>query len=78
LREVFSLAWSRFSLIASIFGEVQGYIISTLFYFTILIPFGIGSRLASDPLKIRSSFTDSKWLDRQPIPDDLDSARQQG
>ena len=73
------LAWKRFNLVASIMGEVQSRIIALTFYFTILMPFGIISRLTGDPLRLRQSSHDGMgWLERQPVSEDLDSARQQG
>lgn len=71
------LAWSRFGIIGAVIGDLQGKVISILFYFTILMPFGIGSRLLSDPLRIRK-VTNPQWLQRDPIPTDLDSAQKQG
>ena len=42
MSEIVHLAWDRFKIIAGIVGDVQGRVIVTLFYFTILVPFGIG------------------------------------
>jgi hypothetical protein len=75
VREIFDLAWQRMTLVASIVGEVQGRVIVTGFYFTILVPFGLGSRLFSDPLRRQGT---AQWLERAPIPTDLESAQQQG
>lgn len=77
MRAVFSLAWHRFNVVASIFGDAQGRVIVTTFYFTILAPFGLISRLTSDPLKLKSNGT-TAWIEREPVPDDLESAQQQG
>jgi hypothetical protein len=71
-----SIAWKRFSLITSIIGEVQGKIILTAFYFTILAPFGLGSRLMADPLRRKENI--HEWQRRDPVPADLDSAKEQG
>jgi hypothetical protein len=76
LREIFQIAWKRFNTIALVMGDVQGRIIITAFYFTILLPFGIGSRLFSDPLRQRDRR--ALWLERAAVPEDLESARQQG
>ena len=73
------LAWERFNLAASIMGEVQSRVIALAFYFTIFMPFGIISRLSGDPLQLRKPAQDgSRWLEREPVSEDLDSARQQG
>ncbi|NWF68582.1 MAG: hypothetical protein HXY40_05815 [Chloroflexi bacterium] len=82
MREIWRLGWDRFNLVTAILGDVQGRVIALVFYFTILMPFGIGSRLFSDPLRQRlpSDNTDNKsfWVERHPIPTDLDSAKRQG
>jgi hypothetical protein len=74
--DYFRIAWERFSLIASILGDVQGRLIVTLLYITLVVPFGIGARLLSDPMSQREQ--QASWLNREPVPDDLDSAREQG
>jgi hypothetical protein len=76
LRDIFQIAWKRFNILGSVLGDVQGRVIMTVFYFTILAPFGIASRLFSDPLRQRKS--ELAWVERAPLPEDLDSARQQG
>jgi hypothetical protein len=79
LKATLSLAWQRFGVLTSIIGDVQGRIIAIGFYFTILVPFGLLSRLFSDPLHLRQSGDEeSLWHERHPVPNDIDSARQQG
>jgi hypothetical protein len=80
LKAILHLAWERFSLLTSIIGEVQGHVIAVGFYFTILLPFGLISHLFSDPLNLDAppSSDNSFWLERPTVPDDLDSAQQQG
>jgi hypothetical protein len=77
LNEIVQLAWDRFKIIASIVGDVQGRVIVTVFYFTILVPFGIGSRLFSDALRIRSS-GQTQWSERPLVQNGLEEARRQG
>ena len=74
--EIVHLAWDRFKIIVSIVGDVQGRAVVTLFYFTIMIPFGLGSRLLGDSLQIKSP--PQKWLDRPPVQNGLEEARRQG
>lgn len=71
------LALARFRLIAAIVGDIQGRAIAIFFYFTVLVPFGIGSRLFSDPMHIRRNETVA-WHDRSDISDSLEEARRQG
>ncbi len=67
--------WARFKIIGAIVGDVQGRVIVTAFYYTVLAPFAIGSRLTSDPLRLRAA---GSWLPREPVSSGLDDARQQG
>ena len=87
MRDLWDVAWHRFNIITSIIGDANARIISTLFYFTILAPFGLASRLMSDPMR-QKTITDEntgqqrhaglEWATREPVPTDIDSARQQG
>jgi hypothetical protein len=77
LNEIIWLAWDRFKIIAAIVGDVQGRVIVTLFYFTILVPFGLGARLFGDALRIRSS-GQPQWSERPPVQNGLEEARRQG
>jgi hypothetical protein len=76
VQKIIRLAWERFKIITSIVGEIQGNFIAILFYFTIFVPFGLASRLLSDPLQRRE--TKLYWSDRAPDGVDLESARRQG
>jgi hypothetical protein len=73
---ILGLAWNRFNTIANVIGDVQGRVITMIFYFTILMPFGLISSLFNDPLALKSR--PLRWQDREPVPNDIDSAREQG
>lgn len=73
---IVSHAWQRFGVITSVIGDFQGRVIATLFYFTVLVPFGLGSRAAGDPLQLRAQ--DRQWLARDEVARDLESAKRQG
>lgn len=75
LNEIVRLMWARFKVIGRVVGDVQGRTIVTIFYYTILAPFAIGARLTSDPLRLRGA---SAWLEREPVDNRLEGARQQG
>jgi len=75
-QSVFQVAWARFGIITSINGDIIGRVIATVFYFTILMPFGIISILFTDPLDRKS--TQSRWVDRDPVNNSLDDAMRQG
>jgi len=76
MRKAWSIGYRRFSLVAAIVGEVQSYVITMLFYYTIFVPFALISRFFSDPLRLED--TQPKWVKREPVGTDLDSARGQG
>lgn len=76
MREILSIAWQRFTINTSIVADGQGRFIATLFYFTVLVPFGFGYTLLSDPLRRKNN--QAEWLEREPVPTDLESAKEQG
>jgi hypothetical protein len=76
LKEIINLSWDRFKIIAAIIGDVQGRSIATLFFFTILVPFGLASRMFSDPLRLKP--TNAIWVERPPVSDTLEAAKRQG
>lgn len=75
MKAVLQLAWDRLLVITSVIGDVQGRLIAMLFYFTVLVPFGIGSRLFSDPLGRKGK---AMWFERPAVPNSLEDARKQG
>ncbi|HVU14611.1 MAG TPA: hypothetical protein VHD90_25220 [Phototrophicaceae bacterium] len=76
MNEIAHLAWDRFKIIVSIVGDIQGRVILTAFYFTILVPFGLGARFFGDSLRIRSA--PEQWLNRAPVENGLEEAKRQG
>ncbi len=78
MREIVFIAWDRLKIIAAIVGDIEARVIVTVFYFTVLVPFGLLSRLGPDPLRIASTSESSHWIERDPVPVDLESAQRQG
>ena len=72
---ILRLARERFNLIAAVIGDAQGRAILTTFYYTVLVPFSLLARSSGDTLQLRGKPT---WLDRDAVPDDIDSALDQG
>lgn len=72
------LAWGRMTILTSIIGDIQGRLISTLLYFTVVVPFGIISILATDPLMRKGENANPSWVKRDPVDNHLDSAMRQG
>ncbi len=71
----FSSAWQRWKIINEIIGDLHARGITVLFYFSVLVPFGLGVRLLSDPLCLRARH--GQWLDREPVAHGIDEARRQ-
>jgi hypothetical protein len=75
LKRIFDTAWERFNVIASVVSDANARAIAVLFYFTIVVPFGLIALLFSDPFRENAK---PQWFSRDPVPTDIDSARQQG
>jgi len=63
--------WLRFGLFI---GNLIGHIFLTLFYFTIMVPFGLGVRFFSDPMAIKLG-RNSGWQERTTGDRTMDEAR---
>jgi len=57
-------------------GDGNARAVSLLFYFTVFVPFALIARFFTDPLRIKTNA--SRWLDRAPVPTDIESAKEQG
>jgi hypothetical protein len=69
--------WDRWKVFSTTLGDFQSRIILMVLYFSIVIPFGLGLRLLSDPLRVKGSHREPAWLDRSPTRFTLEEARQQ-
>lgn len=76
MKKVLKIAWDRFSVNSAIVADLNGRFIATAFYFTIMIPFGLLSAIFMDPLRKREGA--ASWTEREPVPSDIASAREQG
>jgi len=66
--------WKRFG---QFLGDLLARIVLTIFYFTILLPFGLGVRFFSDPLAMKGRPA-KLWLQRQTRDNTLADGRKQG
>lgn len=73
---IVQFAWQRFKKVSEIYGDYQGRAIATVFYFTIVAPFALFSRLRTDPLHLKP--TEPVWIEREPVDSQLEAARRQG
>jgi len=76
LKKLLNIAWDRFSVNSAIVADLNGRFIATAFYFTIMVPFGLLSAIFMDPLRKRKGA--ARWAEREPLPTDIASAREQG
>lgn len=67
-------AWMRFG---HFMGDMVGRVVMTLFYFTILLPFGVIVTLFSDPLDRKHTNQQPAWHARTTGDRTLEEARRQ-
>jgi hypothetical protein len=72
--------WSHWLVLARKIGQFQSRIILTLFYFVLVTPFALITRLFTDPLHIRRRSLDgaqSGWVERKTRDVDLAASQKQ-
>jgi hypothetical protein len=72
-----SHGWSRWKELSQKAADVQARVFLTIFYFTVMAPFGIMMGLVKDPLRIKQRPTGTYWLERKPVSGTLEDARRQ-
>ena len=72
-RPLIARAWLAWKRIAHSIGNFQARLLLTIFYFTVMLPFGLAVRLFSDPLRIKTRPTE--WLHSPDVVQDLPWAR---
>lgn len=75
--DIFQRAWQLWKRVGQAIGDFIARIILSVFYFTIVVPFGLGVRLLSDPLHLKTHSTRSSWLERETRDHTLQDARRQ-
>lgn len=66
--------WHVWKRVGQAIGDFVARVVLTLFYFTIFVPFGLASRLFSDPLQLKGG-KPAAWLERTTADVKLDDAR---
>src|SRR5215216_4367762 len=66
LRGRTSHGWSRWRELSQKAADVQARILLTVFYFTLMLPFGVVFGLLKDPLRIKQRPSGSYWVERKP------------
>ncbi len=68
--------WAGWKKFGHFMGDLLARVVLTVFYFTILLPFGLLTSLFGDPLNIKSQ-AKPEWLKRDTGDKDLVEARRQ-
>ena len=75
-RSIFRKAWDGWMRFAEMMGTVNLVIILSIMYWTMVAVIAIPFKLASDPLRIKTS-EGHGWVVREPFDTDLESMRNQ-
>lgn len=70
--------WLRWNDFAGRMGNVQGRMLMGFFYFLIVTPFGLISRLFSDPLSMKKTPEESNWETKETTELTIEAAQEQG
>jgi len=68
--------WESWKAFGHFLGNLVARVVLSLFYFTVLVPFGLGVRLLSDPLQIKTR-PSSLWRPRSTADQTLDEVGRQ-
>jgi hypothetical protein len=68
--------WAWWKVVAHTIGTFQSRVLLTVFYYLILLPFGVSIRLLADPLHLRCR-QGSHWIGRTTELTDWEHARRQ-
>ena len=72
-----SHGWSRWRELSQKAADVQARVLLTIFYFTVMLPFGVVFGLVKDPLRIKQRPTGTYWVERKPTTGTLADAKRQ-
>ena len=71
------IIWNIWKKFGEAIGDFVARLVLTVFYFTVLVPFGIGVQMFGDPLKLKRTTSDVRWQIRGKVEVSLDSFRRQ-
>jgi len=77
MTDVLRKIWQVWKRLGRFVGDIIARILLTVFYFTVFVPFGMGVRLLSNPLRPEHGGGSSLWLHGSTIDLTLDHARRQ-
>jgi hypothetical protein len=77
IKQFFSTVWKYWKKVGEFLGNVIGRVFLMLFYFTVVLPFGLIMRLFGDPLDIRDKQTIPTWRERTSPEPTIEASRNQ-
>jgi hypothetical protein len=72
-----SHGWGRWRELSQKAADTQARVLLTIFYFTLMLPFGIVFGLLKDPLHIKRRPEGTFWVDRKAASETLADAKRQ-
>ena len=66
--------WQTWKRIGQFIGDLVGRVVLSVFYFTLVMPFGLGVRFFGDPLAMRP-VDRPKWVERETHDLTLEDSR---
>lgn len=69
--------WNNWKTLARMAGDFQTRLILGYFYFLIVTPFALLTRLFGDPFTLRAGKQQSFWVERETIETGLQEAKMQ-
>jgi hypothetical protein len=70
--------WNAWKGFAQRMGNYQSRVLMAFIYFTVVLPFGLGTKLLGDPLGVKGSSGGSNWQPKGlPLKPSIDEARRQ-
>jgi hypothetical protein len=72
-----SHGWSRWKALSQKVADVQARVFLTIFYFTLMAPFGFVFGVIKDPLRVKHRPSGTYWLERKPSSEKLADAFRQ-
>jgi hypothetical protein len=76
IKRVISTIWNAWKKVGQFIGDMIGRLVLMIFYYTIVLPFGLGVRLFSDPLDM-SKNRPPAWHTRESVEASIEASREQ-
>jgi hypothetical protein len=65
VKEFFKMIWDGWMKFSRAVGTFNTKLLLTVFYYVLLMPFGLAMRFLSDPLKMKGSGRKTNWIERE-------------